>query len=260
MNTVIAIKPSGKPYKFYAPSTWNEVNEKQLVTWAAITLKRLSFGDAARLAMIVFYRMPVKLFFSVPEAQKVQLAPTLRFLFGHNTLTQWVIPRIRRRFRWYYGPEHRLQNITIGEYSRTELYYQAYVKRNDEKALDMLIATLYRPLRKGTAERDIREELSDISIRKRAKRMSTLSKRYRHAILLNYEGCRNFIRVNFLDKLPSEGGTKPDEIFDYNKVILAVAGANGKFGTKSETERAFLYDFLQHLVTNAEEIAKLKTN
>lgn len=257
MNHTIYIKPSGKVVKRSAPSAWNEMSEKNLVDWAAITLKKLDIGYAIRLAVIMFYFEP-KLYFRLKDPQILQLASTLKFLFGDNTLTKWTIGKIRVGFRNYYGPENKLQNITIEEYRRTELYYQAYIKKDDQRALDMLLATLYRPKRKGIIDRDIREDMTELGIRKRAEKMSKLPKKYRQAILLNYEGCRNFISSNFLSKLPKDGEAKPTDIFDFNQIILGVAGGEGKFGTKAETEKANLYDFLQHLITNAEQIEKIK--
>lgn len=255
MNT-LQIVFKGKTTDHTAPSNWNEISEAQLLSWGAMCLKKLSLPDAVRLAIIVFYDIPFKVFKTIPEAGKVQLADTLRFLFGKNNLVKWIIPSIQHEGETYYGPADRLENLTIAEYSKTELYYQVYVKQNNPLALDLLIAALYRPQRTGLLDRDIREDITEIGTKHRAEQFSKLEPKLRQAILLNYEGCRNFIRTNFLDKLPSNGQGKQEEIFDYNKVILQVAG--GKFGTKSETEKAYLFDFLQHLLDTAEEIARTK--
>lgn len=255
MNT-LQIVVKGKTTDHTAPSNWNEVTEAQLLSWGAMTLKRLSLPNAVRLAMMVFYNIPFKVFKTIPEAGKVQLAHTLRFLFGENNLVKWVIASIQHNGQTYYGPADRLENLTIAEYSKTELYYQVYVKQDNPLALDMLIAALYRPKRTGLLDRDIREDLTEIGTKERAEHFSKLEPRLRHAILLNYEGCRSFIRTTFLDKLPTNGQGNLGDIFDYNKVILNVAG--GKFGTKSETEKAYLFDFLQHLLDTAEEIARMK--
>jgi hypothetical protein len=255
MNT-LSIVTKGKTTDHAAPSNWNECTEAQLLSWGAICLKKLDLPDAVRLSIIVFYNIPFKVFKTIPEAGKVQLAHTLPFLFGENNLVKWIIPKIEQNKQTYYGPADRLENLTIGEFSKTELYYQIYVKQNNPLALDMLIAALYRPQRNGLADRDIREDFTEIGTKDRAEQFSTLEPKLRQAILLNYEGCRNFIRKNFLDKLPNDGKGEQQEIFDFNKVILNVAG--GKFGTKSETDKAWLFDFLQHLLDTAEEIARMK--
>lgn len=255
MNTLQIIF-KGKATDHTAPSNWNEVTEPQLLSWGAMCLKKLDLPDAVRLAIMVFYSIPFKVFRTIPEAGKVQLAYTLQFLFGVNNLVKWVIPQIKHEGHIYHGPGDRLENITIAEFAKTELYYQVYVKQQNPLALDMLIAALYRPQRSGLLDRDIREDLTEIGTKHRAELFSKLEPRLRQAILLNYEGCRNFIRINFLDKLPKDGQGSSDEIFDFNKVILNVAG--GKFGTKSETEKAYLFDFLQHLLDTAEEIARMK--
>ncbi|MFD2163667.1 hypothetical protein ACFSJU_14755 [Paradesertivirga mongoliensis] len=265
MNKLIAIdQKTGKPYKFSAPENFNEFTEQQLVAWAALCLKKLNVDDLVRAVMIIFYRIPFDLFKKIPDSQKVQLAPTLRFLFGKNTLTRWIIKELSiwslfKGTQKLYGPDDRLANCTIAEYRALELYYQAFerlkVKGEREKAndfLDLLIATLYRPKRKGVIDNDIREPMSEHAVMQRAKRMRSLSRKMRHAILLNYEGIRLFIRENYLDNLPKGKATAGDGLFDFNGIILSVAGS--KFGTKAETEKALLYDFLNHVVITSEAL------
>jgi hypothetical protein len=275
MNNVTGIDSiSKKKFEFTAPSNWNEVNEKQLIAWAAICLKKLEFGEAIRMALIVFYSIPPIKFFLIPESQKVELAPTLEFLFGPNKLIRWIIKEVKiasflAMTRRYYGPEDRLSNITIGEFRRLEFYWQAFTKSYELSAksyehrdsaegfLDLLIATLYRPKRKGLIDKDVREDISEHGLRLRAEQMAKLPRKVRHAILLNYEGCRAYIREKYLDKLPKGESKSESEIFDYNGIILSVSG--GKFGTFKETESAPLYEFLQHVVDTAEEVERLKS-
>lgn len=253
MNT-LSLLISGKRYDYTAPSNWNELTEKQLILWAAISIKHLSPSDALRLSMMVMYDIPRQLFKQIPDSQLAQLAPTLRFLFEDNKLSKWVIKELKDQR--LYGPTDRLESMTIGEFAKTELYYQVYVKKNNKAALDLLIAALYRPKHTGQIDKDIREPLTEYGTRQRAEQMAKLPAKLRQAILLNYEGCRNQIRSKYLDKLPKSNAAKSDEIFDYNKTILTVAG--GKFGTKSETEKAQLYDFLQHLIDTAEDVERIK--
>lgn len=257
MNKVIAINSiTKKKVTYTAPSHWNELNEKQLIAWAAICLKKLSIDNAIRLALIAMYGIPPMEFFLIPESQKVELAPTIKFLFEKNNLVKWVIPQIGCGFRNYYGPEDRLGNITIAEFRRTELYYQAYIKTGQDEYLDLLIATLYRAKRKGLIDKDIREDITEYGIRNRAKRLKSLSRKFRQATLLNYEGCRGFIHANYLSKLPtSKSDTPSKELFDFNGIIRTIAG--GKFGTFEETNSAMLYDFLEHLLETVKEVERL---
>lgn len=266
MNKLIAIE-SGKRYKYYAPENFNEFTEAHLIAWAGICLKKLKIEDLIRVILVVFYQIPISRFDKIPESHKAQLAPTLRFLFGKNTLTKWVIKKLKIWSVWsgstkLYGPADKLANITIAEFRALEMYYQAYARLMEKgevnKAasfIDLLIATLYRPKRNGIIDNDIREPLAEHEVMQRAERMRFLSRKFRHAIVLNYEGIRLFIRENYLDKLP-KGEGKQEGLFDYNNVILSVAGS--KFGSKAETEKALLYDFLNHLVISAEELERIK--
>lgn len=245
-------------YNLTAPSSWNELNEKQLLDWAAICLKKMSLNNCGRMALLAMYDIPVRPFFLIPDSQLIQLLPTIKFLFGANKLTKWVIPVIEHKGVKYHGPEQLLQNVSVGEWAKLELYYQVYTKQAKKEALEMLIATLYREARKGVLDKDIRVDLHELDARERALKLKDIAPKLQHAILLNYEGCRGLIQEAYLSKLQGDGdkGRKAVEIFDYRKVILSVAG--GKFGTMAETENANLHDFMQHLVTNEEEIQRIR--
>ncbi len=243
--------------KYTAPSRWDEVNESQLLAWAAICLKELSKKDATRLCLKIFYRMPLLTFFKIPESWRIQIEPTIDFLWTGQLPTKWIIKKIAvlPLSAPYHGPDDRLANCTILEFRYAMMFYQAYVKSNNEEYLDQLIATLFRPKRKGTIKNDIREDLSDFGIQTRARRMRKLSPKFRHAILLNFEGCYSFIQKNYLNKLPKDGSGSAG-IFDFNGIIRTVSGS--KFGAKKETEQTLIYDFLEHLIETSEEVERMK--
>lgn len=263
MNVILLY---GKRYK--APSKWDEISEKQFIAWAAACLKRLDIGDCIRLCIKVFYNIPLLPFLRMPESWRIQIAPTLGFLFEKQLPVKWVIKVIRPstpfRITKYYGPDDRLANCTINELRYALIFYQAYTRLKDkgdtveneaEECLDQLIATLYRPKRKGIISHDIREDLTDYGVRQRASLMRKLPAKVRHAILLNFEGCYAHIKKNYLDKLPKEGKAS-EGLFDFNGIIRTVSG--GKFGPKAQTEQTLIYDFLEHLVENAEEVERMK--
>lgn len=246
-------------HRLTAPASWNEMDEERLIAWAGICLKKMSLNNCGRMALLTMYSIPVKEFFLIPDSQLLQLLPTIKFLFGENLLTRWVIPSIKHENVSYYGPEQLLQNVSIGEWAKLELYYQVHVKQGRREGLELLVATLYRERRTGTVDKDVRKDLLDIDTRERAEKLKDINPNLQHAILLNYEGCRAFIQRTYLSKLQGDGekSQKPaTDIFDYRSIILSVAG--GKFGTMEETERANLHDFMRHLVNNEEEIQRIR--
>ncbi len=254
MNEVLIF---GKRYT--APSEWDELSEKQFIAWAAACLKKMELSDNIRLFIKILYAIPLAAFLRIPESYKVQIAPTISFLWNGKLPERWVIKKLRiGLFHTFYGPDDRLSNCTINELRYALMFYQAYYKKpeNGEEYLDQLIATLYRPKRRDTIVNDIRENLTDYSVQKRAKIMRRLSAKVRHAILLNFEGCYSLIKRAYLDKLPKEGKAS-EGLFDFNGIIRMVSG--GKFGPKSQTEQTLIYDFLEHLVENAEESERLRS-
>ncbi|RQO65075.1 hypothetical protein DBR40_24695 [Pedobacter sp. KBW01] len=245
MNT---ISIAGQSFK--APSSWEELTYKQLLMWVKIISKDITLDEAFSVAVVVFYGIPKKLFFSLNPVQKFELKETLTFLYGENKLVTWLVPFFQIRFRKYTGPENRLSNSTIKEFRHTEMYYNAYNRNKNPKFLDLLIATLYRPKAKVLQGNDLREPFSEIRIRSKASSMRNLSNPLRSAILFNYEGCRNFIFKKY-PMIFKPGAKKSDAIPDMEDLIKTVAGA--KFGNFNETETTGIYLFLDDLKDKIEE-------
>lgn len=248
------IEIAGKIYS--APSCWNDLDQKTLISWASICLKKIPLSWAFKLAIISVYVIPKRIFNQMNEGHFLQIRETLKFLYEKNNLNRWVIPHFYVGFTKYYGPADALANLTIAEYRKTELLYQMYVRTGKTDQITQLIATLYRPKRKGVIHDDIREELNEGSVKKRYAEFERLSPAFRHAILLNYEGCRNFIFQKFQPAFISNG-PETNELNDLEVIIEAVAGE--KFGNFVETEKTNLFRFFRHLVVQIERADEMKT-
>lgn len=242
---------------YTAPSSWNEVDMDQLMTWQKICRKKLSGESALRLATICFYRIKPKLFFRLNPAQQIQLIDTLTFLGESNSLTNWIVPDLKIWFRKYSGPANRLTSSTVKEFRRLEIYYAIYQQKKDEKVLDMLIATLYREKGESDTDDDPRIALTGTGILNRAKRMSGLSQPLRKAILFNYSGCREFILKKYPTIFPPKSPSKNNGVPDIVGLMKTVAG--GKFGSFSETVNTPLYLFLDHLADEIKAVEELKS-
>lgn len=242
--------------RYSGPSSWNELTRKQLFVWSGIIRQRIPIEYALKSALILFYKVPLKLFNLLTPAQRVELTQTLSFLTDKNELTKNVIGSFRLFLTRYHGPSSRLSNLTISEYRRTELYYQLWHKTTDGQYLDLLAATLFRPKGNQHPDDDVRAPIVELDLQKRASRFKWLNPTIRHSILLFYEGCRFYV----IDKHPKifKSSKKEDKggLFDFEEVILAVSGS--KFGTFEETKNTNLYLFLQQLVDRMEEAEELK--
>jgi hypothetical protein len=243
--------------QFTAPSNWNELTVRQLVIWGKLLEKEITIQDAQMVASIFFYGIPKRLFFKLNPVQQHQIAQTLNFLAGQNKLVMWMFPSLKVRFRNYLGPENRLSSSTIKEFRFAEKYYSTFKKSKDEKFLDLLIATLFRPRGFNQSGIDFRETLNDIGIRQRAGKMQHIKDPIRKAILFNYEGCRLYVFGKYPNVFkpgpPGAGAALPD----LEGLLKVVAG--GKFGSFNETEQTPLYLFLDHLSDEIEESEKQKS-
>lgn len=252
---------------YTSANSFYELEEKQFIAYAAVLLKKLKMREAIALMVKVLYNIPEDEFFKLKNFQIAQIGDTISWLFQHHNNTCWVIKKISIKQKLgvkkikLYGPANRLANLLIKELRYTELYYNAYIKTNDVNYLNQLIATLYRPKASGILDTDVRIPVAEHDINQRAKVVASLPKKKKHAILINYESCRYFIFQKFplvFPKQKSDGLAGPSKsIFDYNSIILSVAG--GKFGTMKETENTKVYDFFTHLEEHLEQSEKLKS-
>lgn len=241
--------------KYSAPSKWKEIEKYHLKIWVKILSLSITPDDAFAVATMLFYKIPKWKFNRLNSAQRFDLVKTIMFLSHRNSLTSWVIPRVSILFYRFYGPENRLTNCTIEEYRHCELYYNAYKRSSDEKYLDLLLSTLYRPKGKNGIGNDIRVQLSEIGLRRNARYMQRLNEDTRQSILFNYEGCRSFIcrKYPLIFKM---GGEQSKALADLEQQIKIVAG--GKFGSFNETAQTPLYLFLSHLSDEIEEFENIK--
>lgn len=240
---------------FTAPASWEEMTPKQLLIWIKILDQNVEQFDAFKLAVFFFYKISNKWWLRLTEVQRYNLTLTLAFLWDKDKAVNWIIPSVRIWLRKYIGPDNRLSNITIKEYRSCEIYHTLYQRTGSGNYLDMLIATLYRPIGKNDSGNDEREKLNDISIRKNASKMSRLSEPMRQAILFNYEACSVSIRSKYPFVFKAVG--KADKSLpDLEAHIKIVSG--GKFGSFKETETTPVYLFLDHLNQYIEESEKSK--
>lgn len=249
--------PNGKIEEYKGPSSWEEITPKQLRIWAKICLLKAKVNEVLKAASFLFFGIKQKHFEVLSHDQHDQIHQKIKFLLKNNC-NNWVITRFRFLFTSYYGPANKLSNLTVNEYRLTELYYQMYIKSKDAKYLDNLIATLYRPKRKGKMSDDIREDCTDFDVAKRSKKFKWLRGAFKYAILFNYEGCRYFIQEHpKYKKIFKKGAAgKEESLFDYDVMIQSIAG--GIFGNYKETGNTNLYTFLNHTAHQLEEVERLK--
>jgi|GEM_PF-6689743 len=244
-----------------APSAWHELTAEQLIIWMKICAKNITKEQALMFVSAAFIGLPKREYFRLNAAQQIQLANEFRYLLG-NRLYSWIIDKIKvSPFRKFQGPSDHLSTSTIEEFNAAEGYYYMYSKTRDERFLDQLIACLYRPVSAGwiwskNNGKDPRKIFSEVDVNRHARKMRSLDKHLRAAILFNYEGCRSFITARYATVFIPGNGNAPEQLPDLRPLIKTVAG--GKFGTYKDTEQTNLYVFLDHLKDEIEESNRKK--
>ncbi|MDB4919848.1 hypothetical protein [Mucilaginibacter sp.] len=245
------------PMLYRGARNWNQLTAVQLLRWSAVAFGQFTDGERVRLALIIIYGIPAKIYGKIPDHILTQVAPTIAYLFEGNELTRWLIKKVKIGFRSYHGPADILSNLSANEFfNYTEVVYQQCIKASNSTAINVLCAILYRQKRKTEVEDDLRCKLTDAGIALRARKMEALHPHVKTAILLNYEGCRAFIIKHHPDIfIKGKNGQQTPKAAD-----LVLSLSDGPFGNYNQTQGANLYKFLEHMqrvIKQAEE-AKAK--
>lgn len=256
MGHKIEFEYKGKAESRVAPAKWDEMSRKQLLSWCNVLRMELNRKEALSMAVLLMYNIPRSVFKVFSPVQDVQLRQTMVWLTNNN-LTKNILGNVSILFRKYHGPANRLSNLTIGEYRRTELFYDMYRINGEKKFLYLLAATLFRPAGGGSGN-DIRCRLTERGIIRRAKFFSwALHPTALMAIKIFYEGCRDAIMESH--KVVYQRASKEPKLLqrrapafqDLEDHILAYSG--GKLGNFNETQETNLYIFLKNMTQRIEE-------
>ena len=112
-----------------------------------------------------------------------------------------LIPSVTVKGKKYYGPSDALFNTVYGEFLQLHSYFNDYSTTSDEKILDLMIATIYRPKkwghglarRFGNYKNDPRTKFNPELTDFHAKTLNGLSPEKKHAIYLFVASCIKFL-------------------------------------------------------------------
>lgn len=277
------IEIAGK--KFNIPESWNEMTRAQLLKVAAIAMDQHSALEFKILVLLALtgwkmaytsvkwhYRFIID-WKTVVEIQIFQLNELLHQLdfltketetrngkvtFIYSKLYENKILHYGLFFRKY-GPADQLFNITFGEYLAADTYFNRYFETNNQEFLDKLVATLYRPKKKGNrkeikASGDVREPFNSHTVESRAKHLQYADPALKTAVLLFYQGCKHALIERFPNVFRNDGGGRSR----YGALSLVDSLTNGDV-TKSESIRSqYLYDVFVHLDNLVEQNERMK--
>ena len=200
--------------KVETPSAFNELSRGQLLRVVEVMHTRGTWAEKTAAYTLILLKIKKRLWlawlwlFRIGAEAKAEVTKITAFLFEPPHLTVNKLPRVKVG-RWWqpmclYGPKDGLGHIVFMEFVKAETYYLAYRKhlkaenaKAAEKALDALIAVLYRPKRKkrdaATFNGDQRQPYNDDRVAWLCAYAARLHAAEKQAILLFYLSCRDLL-------------------------------------------------------------------
>lgn len=264
--TTIELKYNNKSDVISIPEAWNELSRKQLLyiaeyweAWKLLAQNNQSLIKAKALLFVELMcgntlsnkKKRVELLAQLQNEELYQLTELTNFIFSANTLTNCPVPVIKTLFTKLFPPNKGLGNITAFEFAFADACFMNYINNGEMHHLDLLIATLYRPMRWNRR----REIFDNDKIEKYLSAVQKLSYAEKQLILLWYQGCRIEIikdnRILFSKENQSDAKNK-----GWIPVILAMSG--DKFGTFESTGHTDLHLIFMELKEMKERAPKPK--
>lgn len=236
------------------PSNWKELTSEQVLFLAKLFIQDSSFTKLkviyclSLMGLSLKYANPVtvegeRLYYVKHSRTKVYLlsieqiysiAEGIDWIFTKNETQEGkdisISPKlifnpvkdIEIRFTKLRGPDDALGNITYIEFMHAETYLYRYQSTGESKWLAMFIATLWRPMKRGTVV-----PFDQIKVERWAKRTAHIKPQVALAIKWYYSGCKNFLAKEF--PRPFEGGSDgkaKDPFKGYLKLATTLSSAD----------------------------------
>lgn len=223
--------------KYFLPENFNELTGKQLICIAAMMHSKV---NQERKTLQVLLNKRLLPFLCIANDAKARMLEYIDWIFQKNTLTAQLITK----HKGLVGPKSEFDNLTMGEFHFTELFYKQIIDGN-ESAVAKLIAVLYRKAKPGydykkDPDGDARCEFNANEVAYYAQIIERkFSPAVKTAIIMWYDGCRQSL-IELYDKAFSAPGAQEDaESFGMYDMIRNLSG--DKFGTIKDTEKIFIH-------------------
>ncbi|WP_375435098.1 hypothetical protein [uncultured Hymenobacter sp.] len=231
------------PYRVV--STWNELTRAQL-----LDLLRVLYGPANQLPqplrlLSVLSGVPLPQLLALPAVVVTQLYALTKWTSSEeHHLTAQLLPEVRlQRSQRYAGPKSSLKNLLFGEFIFADTYFRAWATHRSAAALDLFVATLYRPPVPGLGPSDARwqgdrrEPFNEHRTEYFAAKLAALPDDQKLAITTWYRGCRAQLEKEFPEifAVHEEETTGKKEGGDWGQVLRKLSG--GAFGPLEQTAR-----------------------
>ena len=257
------------------PTSWNELTAKQLLYIAEyweLWCDMLRRGDPIRRARILILlqlcglsrkdtRKLCNLLSLVTEQTDTSILTCTEFLFEKYELTKNLLPRLFLgwSFKWdrlrsrpvriyFAGPEDRLADLTIDEFSFAFACYLRFEATRKPEHLTNLVAVLYRPESADflvSGERKV--PFTNKLIEEYAKRTARLSYATRFAVFLFFKSCIEYYAAHPKTAAVFKRAEDEERASGGSFIDTVIALSGGELGPFSETKQTNLPIFLKLL-------------
>lgn len=249
--------------RYRVPSTWNELTRAQLLAVMGVL-----YGPAHKLPvklrlLSVLSGAPLPPLLAQPELVVVQLYSLTDFVASEeHRLTEQLLPEVKVGSRRFVGPRSSFRNLLFGEFIFADTYFRAWATHRSAAALDLFLATLYRPAVPGLGPSDPRwrgdrrEEFNEHRTEYLASKLTSLPDAQKLAITTWYRGCRTQLELEFPEvfELHEEANRRPKG--DWGQVLRKLSG--GAFGPLEQTARQHTRTLLAEMQDRARHYNALK--
>ncbi|KAB7728132.1 hypothetical protein F5984_20515 [Rudanella paleaurantiibacter] len=235
MNSVV-ISVNGQPLHFVGPSAWEEVKAPQYLQF--LRSLKVEGGEFALLQL--WFGMRYRHMRWLDEEQRLALLALIDFTRERPNV--WMVPRVRIGWRFYYGPGHRLEHLTFGEFMAAEAARTA-----ENRAL--LAAALYSDQTKRT--------FNPARIGSLERRMSREDETLLESVLVNYLGCLDYLASRFRHVFrPGDGSGGGGTWLDIGLNLARQTSALGSFQQLEQTNLYLALPVLESLLKEQDELEK----
>lgn len=256
----IKYKYKGQDYTVWAPESWADIKKNYVPVVKALFLSHTT-PEAFHMVPLLLCDIPKDHYLAMTETQAVQLAASFAWLGQYTNLpTAWLVPKIETKHilaRTFWGPADKLKNLIFEEFIYAESMLDAYHNKKSEQFLNQFIAILYRPKGFKTDRGDIREPFNKHTVEARAKTIETVDMATKHAIVLNYLGCKSIMPTLFKSLFSANPPTSQSKS-SFSWLEVAYRLADHKPSEIKAVKSANLYDVLANLDTKVKDNETLK--
>jgi hypothetical protein len=241
------------------PQKWEELSANDLRALAKGNFLIRDLATKKFYLVCHFLNIPFFVFAAMSRLDVIHVYEHVSELMGENSLSKTLIKKVRVGFKAWIGPEDKAANISFLEFIKADTCYVRFIRTNDLKYLNELVATLYRPERTDLSpddesyRGDMRVPFNEYHVAEMGVLAGKIRLIDRYAILLQYSGLRNWLQQRYEKTFSGTGSSK----HGWAGVIISLAGE--KFGDDDQVSAKFLHAILTHLEMSQEEIEKYKS-